>query len=82
MRVLKHGSLASRLYIRLKESPVPVRTSILIRYAGTPRSHVWAALSRMEKRGEVIRSRRVAEGNGCRWGYVATSRVTFWSVKE
>lgn len=61
MRRLKAGGLTARVLARLRESPVPVRTSVLAVQLGAHRSALWESLKRLERHGAVARARVVNE---------------------
>jgi hypothetical protein len=76
--------VGQRLLRRLADSPVPVRTSVLVRDLGVHRSQVAAALARLRRMGLVATEHRVVDderrtpdgGRGGKWREAFWSRVT------
>lgn len=51
------ASVGRRVTRRLCESPVPVRTAVLVAELGVPRSQVWDALLCLERAGRAVRTK-------------------------
>ncbi len=77
------SSVAQRVLLRLDQSEVPVRTSLLVTQLVVTRSQLWAALRRLERMGMVTRDTRVTdrpvEACPCCRRALPSNRETFWA---
>jgi hypothetical protein len=80
--------LSARLLTRLRESAVPVRTSVLVAQCAarvlSPRGRVWEALLRLERLGVVVRRTVRPEVvpccPACGRALAGAHRETFWEA--